>query len=996
MCFALLFALSASNFGIAITNHSVRCIARERRALLHFKKGLYDQDNLLSSWTSEDEDCCNWSRVGCDNITGHVVMLDLRPSSIYDDIEQSMGYMAMGGEIGSSLLELKHLRHLDLSYNAFQRIPEFIGSLTALTYLDLSSNSLSGVIPYQLGNLSELLYLDFSGYAVSLIINDFEWLSRLSSLKLLKLSNTDFTQATNWLQVIQSHPSLSVLHLEECDFAEVDPSSLSYLNSSNSLATFHLTFSFSLHPSTFPLLLNISSSLVELDLSYSNISSSIPDSFENMPALEYINFGKNRLEGGIPKSMGDLCNLKELYLVYNKLSGPFSVTVENLSGCAKDSLEVLGLGFNDFSGSLPSFAAFSSLRELYLEYNQLSGHFKDEFGIFSKLRILNLKGNRFTGPLPDVSRLSSLRGLFLGSNRLEGPFPVSIGKMSQLVVLDVSSNSLNGTISEAQLFNLSNLRELLISYNSLSFSLSDAWNPPFQLDYIEMRSCELGPQFPGWLRLQTNFSHLDISHSKISDTIPNWFWNLPSGLLYLNLSFNNISGSVPNLPLKFDLSPLIDFSSNLFYGPIPQLFSNLTFLDLSNNMFCGSLSFLCTKKETPLGYLDLSDNLLSGSIPDCWMKHWQLAVINLENNNLSGIIPSSMGSLDLLKSLRLRNTSLHGELPQSLENCTGLNLLDLGENKLTGIIPPSLGQRLRNLIVLRLRSNEFHGSIPSTLCFLEVLQILDLSQNNISGTIPSCLNNLTAMAQLGSSQATIQALYPFADRTSNTRPYGAYDDHALVMWKGVEQEYGNTLGLLKIIDLSSNKLSGEIPREIASLQGLITLNLSRNMLKGSIVRKIGQLKGLESLDLSTNRLSGEIPESMANLSYLSVLNLSNNNFSGKIPLSTQLQSFNATSYLGNPGLCGAPLSKCPGEEITRPRNSGGGSERDDELFEPLWFFTGMTAGFLAGFWGVFGTLLINRSWRHRYFRFLSKLGDWILLTMALKMEKLRQRLGWKD
>ncbi|KAK8521700.1 hypothetical protein V6N13_021784 [Hibiscus sabdariffa] len=142
-----------------------------------------------------------------------------------------------------------------------------MGSLTELTYLNLSSNSFTGVIPHQLGNLSRLLYLDLSGLDQSLISDNLDWLSRLSSLKLLKFGSTNFTKATNWLQVIRSHPSLSILHFEECDFPEVDSSSLSKTNSSNPLYVLHLTSS-SLHPSAFPLLLSISSNLVELDFSY--------------------------------------------------------------------------------------------------------------------------------------------------------------------------------------------------------------------------------------------------------------------------------------------------------------------------------------------------------------------------------------------------------------------------------------------------------------------------------------------------------------------------------------------------------------------------------------------------------------------------------------------------------------------------------------------------------------------------------------------------------
>ncbi|KAK8521703.1 hypothetical protein V6N13_021787 [Hibiscus sabdariffa] len=267
----------------------------------------------------------------------------------------------------------------------------------------------------------------------------------------------------------------------------------------------------------------------------------------------------------------------------------------------------------------------------------------------------------------------------------------------------------------------------------------------------------------------------------------------------------------------------------------------------------------------------------------------------------------------------------------------------------------------------------------------------------MSGTIPLCLNNLIAMTHLGSPQVTIQSeiLYVDVDYTGdgnyNFNLSGTFDDHLLVIWKGVEQEYGKTLGLLKVIDLSCNKLSGEIPKEITSLQGLITLNLSRNMLKESIIGEIGQLIALESLDLSANHLSGEIPQSLSGLSFLSVLDLSNNNLSGNIPSSTQLQSFNATSYSENPGLCGAPLRKCPGDETPNPPNTDN-TENDEESFKPLCFFTGMTAGFLIGFWGIFGSLLVNRSWRHKYFQMVNKSADWVKLTVELNMGKLHRIL----
>lgn len=99
-------------------------------------------------------------------------------------------------------------------------------------------------------------------------------------------------------------------------------------------------------------------------------------------------------------------------------------------------------------------------------------------------------------------------------------------------------------------------------------------------------------------------------------------------------------------------------------------------------------------------------------------------------------------------------------------------------------------------------------------------------------------------------------------------PIQIYINKALVLWKGRNYVCDKNLGLFRVIDLSSNKLQGEIPRELTSLSELKQLNSSNNKLKGPIPREIGSLKKVESLDLSQNHLSGRIPTSMAGLTFL--------------------------------------------------------------------------------------------------------------------------------
>ncbi|XP_050149631.1 receptor-like protein 48 [Malus sylvestris] len=241
----------------------------------------------------------------------------------------------------------------------------------------------------------------------------------------------------------------------------------------------------------------------------------------------------------------------------------------------------------------------------------------------------------------------------------------------------------------------------------------------------------------------------------------------------------------------------------------------------------------------------------------------------------------------------------------------------------------------------------------------------------LGGTIPKCFGKLASLA----NDSTTDNTY-FKEQTTLTL-------------KGMELVYNNTLYLVKSIDLSSNTLQGEIPEEISSLILLGTLNLSRNQLTGNIPSKIGNLHWLETLDLSHNHLSGQIPQSLSSLTSLSHLNLSYNNLSGRIPSGNQLQTLNDLSiYMENPSLCGVPLStKCLGDDTfpstdTKDMNEGGNDE--------LWFYVSMVLGFIVGFWGVCGTLILKTSWRYAYFQFFDNIKDKVALAIALKVARFQR------
>lgn len=355
-----------------------------------------------------------------------------------------------------------------------------------------------------------------------------------------------------------------------------------------------------------------------------------------------------------------------------------------------------------------------------------------------------------------------------------------------------------------------------------------------------------------------------------------------------------------------------------------------------------------------------------------------------------------------------RGTYLRGNLSPSILQLSQLHYLDLSGNDFKGQQIPEFIGSLKNLRHLDVSYSLFHGRIPYQFRNLTRLQFLDLSSlrsmlyaDNLDWLSGLSSLNFVALSRVNLSRA-IDWLHVIGglpspstlniDDGPETDSCGVdvYTDTETLNWKGMESEYKQILGYLTIIDLSSNKLVGEIPVEVTSLEGLRSLNLSRNSLSGSIPLSIDRLTSLDSLDLSNNRLVGEIPDKLSSLGFLGVLNLSHNNLSGKIPMGAK--PFDASSFIGNPYLCGFPLSnKCSQTQfpVNVPHEENA-DEDDDDAVLTLGFFACMATGFILGFWGVVGSLILKTSWRLAYFRFLSNTEDRLYVMLTLVITRLQR------
>ncbi|WVZ15030.1 hypothetical protein V8G54_012596 [Vigna mungo] len=826
-------------------------------------------------------------------------------------------------------------------------IPSFLGSMTTLLHLDLSYAGFMGNIPPQIGNLSNLLYLRLRG---DYFVGNDDWLSSLSKLEYLDLGGANLSQSFQLLHTHQVISSLKHLYLSEFTLSWYNQPSFvnfsSLLTLDLSYISYHSTISFipkwvfglkklvslfsygSHFECPIPDGLRNLTLLENLDL-HGNSLSSIPHwLFGALSHLKFLDLSYNNLQGVMPDALGNATSLITLRMTYNQLQGLIPTSLGNVT-----SVVELDLSYNKLEGPIPySLGKVTSLVTLDLSYNQLSGNLT-----------LDYCGNKVDGEYPkSIGKLSSLRVLRLSSNQLGGnPFK-SLGSLSKLFYLHINENHFQGAVNESHLENLTSLRYFYASGNNLTLKVGRNWHPTFQLIDLDMSSWQLGPNFPSWTHSQNELEDLKMSNTRIVDYIPPYFWKAFYSLKYLNLSNNQIHGKIENSlanPLSFII---VDLSSNQLHGKLPFFSSDVKWLDLSGNSFSSMYDFLCCKqiKTFDLNLLNLAYNNLSEKIPDCWIKWPKLVNVNLQSNHFVGNMPMTMGSLARLESLNIRNNSLSGIFPIALKKNNNLISLDIGENNLSGTIPTWIGENLPRIKILRLRSNNFSGHIPNGICHMIFLQDFDLAQNSLSGNIPNCLNNFRAMVQKTKSKNLII-------HTSDGRS-GAI---SIILWtKGRASLYTSILGLVTNVDLSNNKLSGEIPREITYLDGLIYLNLSGNQLSGQIPPSIGNMRLLESIDLSRNQLTGKIPPT--------------------ISTGTQIQSFEALDFVGN-NLCGPPLLINCSSNQQIPYIDG--SEKENGAHGVNWFFVSFTVGFIVGFWIVIASLLIYRSWRYAYFSFLDNM-----------------------
>jgi len=465
----------------------------------------------------------------------------------------------------------------------------------------------------------------------------------------------------------------------------------------------------------------------------------------------------------------------------------------------------------------------SKLQNLDLFANNIVGTIPTEIGMVSMLNDLKLYDNKITGTIPsEFGMVSTLRNLELYANNINGTIPTEVGVLQDLQTLALHHNNINGTIPSelGMMFWLINVR---LHDNILTGKIPSELGKAKHIEEINLDSNLITGTIPSEIgQLIGGFAwfgvlRLILSNNSLTGTIPSEIGSLPQ-LEQLHLFTNRLSGTIPtevgNLKA---LEATFNLSSNLLTGTVPSelgLVATIKKLDLSRNGLKKSLLHL--GESTSYTYLNVSHNVFT-SFPfnDAWRE---LETFDLSNNNIFQKIPENLAPLSSLKDLFISNNYFYGSVPNSIRSLVRMERLHLDHNALYGTIPDDI------LSLVRLRELKLSHTRQGRQCFHHLWECSMIIKDYKGGDLCCNRNDGT---QVCADESKVEIEDP--DICLTPEIYGT-----------IPVGFSNT-PYLRVLELSNNALTGNIPPEIGALSRLEVLDLTNNTLTGSIPSALGAL-----------------------------------------------------------------------------------------------------------------------------------------------------------
>ncbi|CAN6576106.1 unnamed protein product [Malus baccata var. baccata] len=353
------------------------------------------------------------------NLTSHLSVLDLHsnqlqgqipmlpPSAIYLDYSRNNFSSSIPADIGDFLMQTAFF---SLASNHIHGIiPESVCKATSLEVLDLSNNSLSGMIPQCLTAINgPLAVLDLRRNKLSGTLPDN--FPENCSLQTLDLNGNVI--GGQFPKSLANCRMLEVLNLGNNQITDVFPCSLQSI------------------PSLRVLVLRFNKFYDRIECLKTNSA---------WPKLQIVDIARNNFTGKIPGS---------LLKTWQAMMADEDGAVSNIN----------------YQGNLRNYTGSYYLDTVAVT---VKGRERELVKILTDFTSIDISCNNFKGPIPEeVGKLVSLHALNLSSNALTGAIPSSLGNLRQLESLDLSDNKLSGTIP-SELSKLNFLSFLDLSSNQL-------------------------------------------------------------------------------------------------------------------------------------------------------------------------------------------------------------------------------------------------------------------------------------------------------------------------------------------------------------------------------------------------------------------------------------------------------------------------------------------------------------------------------------------------
>ncbi|KAF9621305.1 hypothetical protein IFM89_019391 [Coptis chinensis] len=255
-----------------------------------------------------------------------------------------------------------------------------------------------------------------------------------------------------------------------------------------------------------------------------------------------------------------ICHVTNIRLKSLSLEGELPVDLANLTYLREMSL----LG-NLINGTIPrEIGSIATLEELVLQDNNLGGPLPPELGNLRRLRKALLGGNNFTGVLPKTfGGLTNLTDFRIDGSGITGRIPDFIGNWTRLERLDMQGTNMEGPIP-SNISLLRNLTELRISDLNVSSMNFPDLRELTKLKELVLRSCSITGPIPPYIgERMRNIKKLDLSFNRLTGVIPESLDSLTT-LQFMYLTNNTLTGQISRWLMETRYN--FDISYNNFNG----------------------------------------------------------------------------------------------------------------------------------------------------------------------------------------------------------------------------------------------------------------------------------------------------------------------------------------------------------------------------------------------------------------------------------------------